>query len=174
VVPGVIIIDNPIGFNDVQDVLGGLLGSLQAIIAILALIFIVIGGILYMTAAGDEGRVKIAKGMITVAVVGFALGVAAPSFLKQIGEILGWGAIPAPVAGKPFIEIATNILNFLLSITGVIAIIMLVVGGIMYLTSAGDEERIATGKKIIQFSLIGIAIALGALVIVGQLANFFG
>lgn len=172
-VNGTIEVTNPIGFNTVQGSLDSILGTLQAIIAIISIIFIVIGGILYMTAAGDEGRVKTAKGAITAAMVGLALGVAAPSFLKQIGDILGWGAIPGPVAGRSFLEIATSVLNFLLSVTGIIGIIMLVVGGLMYMTSAGDEDRIDTGKKIVQYSIIGIAISLGALVIVTQLANFF-
>ncbi|MBP9728009.1 MAG: hypothetical protein KBD27_01385 [Candidatus Moranbacteria bacterium] len=172
-VSGTIDVTNPIGFDTVQDSLDSILGSLQAIIAIISLIFIVIGGILYMTASGDEGRVKTAKGAITAAMIGLALGVAAPSFLKQIGDILGWGAIPGPATGKPFLEIATNVLNFLLSITGIIGIIMLVVGGLMYITSAGDEDRMDTGKKIVQYSIIGIAISLGALVIVTQLAKLF-
>lgn len=43
----------------------------------------------------------------------------------------------------------------------------------MYMTSAGDEDRMDTGKKIVQYSIIGIAIALGSLVLVTQLARFF-
>lgn len=168
-------IDNPLELNTVEDVLDSVLGSLQAIIAILSIIFIVIGGILYITAAGDEGRIRTAKGAITAAMVGLALGIGAPSFLKQIGEVLGWGAIDSgPVAdAETLAGIATNVLNFLLSIVGVIGIIMLVIGGLMYLTAAGDEDRINTGKKIVNYSIIGISVALAALVIVTQIAKFF-
>lgn len=168
-------IENPLELDTVQEVLDSVLGSLQAIIAILSIIFIVIGGILYITAAGDEGRIRTAKGAITAAMVGLALGIGAPSFLKQIGETLGWGDIVSgPVSDASTLSgIATNVLNFLLSIVGVIGIIMLVVGGLMYLTAAGDEDRINSGKKIVNYSIIGIAIALAALVIVTQIANFF-
>ncbi len=168
-------VNNPVAFTTVEGVLDSLLGSLQAIIAILSLIFIVIGGILYMTAAGDEGRLTTAKSVITAALIGLALGIAAPSFLKQIGEVLGWGPIAAGAVAtsKTLAEIATSVLNFLLSVVGVVGIIMLVVGGLMYLTSAGDEERINTGKKIVQYSIIGVMVALAALVIVTQLAGFF-
>lgn len=110
-------VTNPIGFSKVEDSLDSILGSLQAIITVISIIFIVIGGILYTTAAGDESRVKTAKGAITAAMVGLAIGVAAPSFLKQIGAILGWGPIPSATTGKPFLEIATNVLNFLLSLS---------------------------------------------------------
>ena len=105
----------------------------------------------------------------------FAIGLAAPSFLKEIGSVLGWGAVnSSAVAGAVTLsQIATNVLNFLLSIVGILAIIMLVVGGIMYLTAAGDEDRIDSGKKIVKYSIIGIVVALAALVIVSQIAAFF-
>jgi hypothetical protein len=48
---------------------------------------------------------------------------------------------------------------------------MLIVGGIMYLTSAGDDDRISTAKKIVTYSIIGIFISLASLVIVRQIAN---
>jgi glucose uptake protein GlcU len=60
-----------------------------------------------------------------------------------------------------------------LSIVGVVALIMLVVGAFMYLTAAGEEDRIDTGKSIVKYSIIGIAIALAALVLVRQVASFF-
>lgn len=118
---------------------------------------------------------KTAKGAITAAMIGLAIGLAAPSFLKEIGTVLGWGAVSSTaVAGAATLsQIATSVLNFLLSIVGVLAIIMLVVGAIMYLTAAGDEDRIDTGKKIVTYSIIGIAVALSALVIVSQIAAFF-
>jgi len=170
-----IVVSNPLSYNTVDGVLTATLGTLQAIIAILATIALVIGGILYMTAAGDEGRVKTAKTTVTAAIVGLALGIAAPSFLKQIGEVLGWGPIAAGPAAtaKTLTEIAMGVLNFLLSIVGIIAITMLVVGGLMYMMSAGDEKRIETGKQIVKYAIIGIAIALGVQVIVTQLARFF-
>ena len=158
-----------------EDVLNSLLGTLRGIIVILSLVFIVIGAVLYITSAGDEGRMKTAKGAITAAMIGLAIGIAAPSFLKEIGNVLGWGAVNSgAVAGaKTLSEIARNVLDFLLSIVGILAIIMLVVGGIMYLTAAGNEDQIDTGKKIVKWSIVGIAVALASLVIVSQIAALF-
>jgi hypothetical protein len=64
-----------------------------------------------------------------------------------------------------------NVLNFLLGIFGTLAIIMLLIGGIMYMTSAGDDNRIEAGKKIFKYSVIGIVLALASLVIVQQIAK---
>lgn len=168
-------VKNPLAFNTVQDLLNSILGFLQGAIVILSLIMIVIGAMVYMTAAGDEKRVSTGKTIITAALVGLALAIAAPSFLKEIGNILEWGKVDssAVTGAKTLAQIATSVLNFLLSVVGVIGIIMMVVGGLMYLTAAGDEDRIKTGKSITVYSIIGIAIALAALVLVTQIATFF-
>lgn len=167
-------VTNPVNFNTVNDLLGRVLTFLQTFIVILALIFIIIGAFLYISSGGDSGRVETAKRCITAALIGLALGIAAPAFLRQISDILGWAAPPPAGVGTnlTLIQIATNVLDFLLSVVGVIALIMLVVGAFMYLTAAGDEDRIDTGKKIVKYSLIGITIALAALVIVRQIAAF--
>lgn len=171
-------ISNPLTYTTVNGLLGSLLTWLQAILATLALVFIVIGGFLYITSGGDTGRAETAKKCIWAAVIGFALAIAAPSFLREIGKILGWGPASAslpPGVGTSLsiLAILKNALDFLLSIVGIIAIIMLVVGGIMYLTSAGDEDRIDTAKSIVKYALIGIFVALTSLVLVNQLARFF-
>ncbi|MDO8565886.1 MAG: hypothetical protein Q7S04_01720 [Candidatus Moranbacteria bacterium] len=188
---------NPLLFNTVEGLLGSLLGTLQGIIVVLALVFIVIGAVLYVTSAGNEGQMTLAKGAITAAMIGLALGIAAPSFLKEISGILGWTpAITCPTAvsatvtaddiakctaaqatlaaGKPLSEIALNVLNFLLSIVGVLTVIMMVVGGVIYLTAAGNEDQIDTGKKIVNYATIGILVSLASLILVRQIASFFG
>ena len=88
---------------------------------------------------------------------------------------MDWGDIGSgPVQdAKTLSDIAINVLNFLLSTVGVVAIIMMVIGGMMYLTAAGDEHRIDVGKSIVKYSIIGVAITLGALVLVNQIASFF-
>lgn len=166
---------NPLQYDTVEEVLNSLLGTLQGIIVILSLVFIVIGAVLYITSAGNDKQMTMAKGAITASMIGLAIGLAAPSFLKEIGTVLGWGAVDSSaVAGaRTLSQIARSVLDFLLSIVGVLAIIMLVVGGIMYLTAAGNEDQIDSGKKIVKYSIIGIAVALAALVIVSQIAAFF-
>lgn len=70
-------------------------------------------------------------------------------------------------------SILLNVLQFLLSIIGILGIIGLVVSGMLYFFSAGDRNRIALAKRSAVGSIIGIIIALGALVLVSQLADFF-
>lgn len=169
---GTISFSNPLSFSTVQDATTVFLNALQGIIVTLAIIFIVIGGVLYIISGGDEGKIKTAKAAITAAMIGLAIAIAAPSFLKEI-YIMVTGAAPAGVGGSTIAEIAGRVLNFLLSIVGVLALIMLVIGGAMYIIAAGDESKIETAKKIVKWAIIGIVVALGALVLVTQVANFF-
>lgn len=166
-------VTDPLGFSDVDTFLGKILGWLQSVIVVFALIFLLIGAFFYLTSGGDSGRVETAKNCIFYALLGVAIGVAAPAFIKQIYDILGATTPTLPSGGTSLtlLQIAQKLLDFLLSIVGVVAIIMLVVGAFMYLTAAGDEDRIDTGKKIAKYSLIGITIALASLLLVRQIAN---
>ncbi len=73
----------------------------------------------------------------------------------------------------PVSEVLGNILDFLLSAFGILAILALAVAGAMYLLSAGDTERAAQAKRAAMYAGVGVAVALGALVIVRQIGSFF-
>lgn len=170
-----VVITNPVEYNTVEEFLSRVLTRARQIIVVLSLVFILIGAIMYITSAGSPGMIEQAKKAITASLIGLAIGIAAPSFLKEIGTILGWQGINnSDVSGALTLSaIAMNVLNFLLGILGVLAMVMLVIGGIMYLTSAGDEDRIDKGKKIFTYSIIGIIVAMSSLVVVKQIAKFF-
>lgn len=168
---------NPLQFGDTGDlgqVLGSVLSAMQGIIVVLGIIFIIIGALIYITSGGNESRMTLGKTAITAALIGLALGIATPSFLKEIAGVLGWGAIDAAIVAAPTLSsLALKVLNFLLSIIGVLAIIMLVIGGLIYLTAAGDENKAETGKKIVTYAVVGVSVALAALVITTQVASLF-
>ena len=171
--------DNPIAFTTVSELLNSILSHLMGIIAIIAVIFIIIGGVMYMMSGGNETMITRAKKTWTGAIIGFAIALASPTFLKEIQKILGGsgtnGNAQQWVSNALTIkQIAVHVLNLLLSVVGIVAIIALVIGGGMYLTSYGDEKKIDTGKRIITYAIIGIVVSLAALVIVRQVANLLG
>jgi len=170
---------NPIAFKTVSELLNSILDHLLGIIAIIAVIFIIIGGVMYMMSGGSETMITRAKKTWTGAVIGFAIALASPTFLKEIQKILGGngtnGNAQQWVSNALTIkQIAVNVLNLLLSVIGIVAIIALVIGGGMYLTAYGNEKKIDTGKRITTYAIIGIAVSLAALVIVHQVAHLLG
>lgn len=57
-------------------------------------------------------------------------------------------------------EIVKTIVQFFLTFLGLIAVVMIIYGGFLYVTSAGKEESIGTAKKIIMYAVIGIIVIL--------------
>lgn len=71
--------------------------------------------------------------------------------------------------------IISTIINWILAIVGVIAVFMIILGGIQYSTSAGDSGKVKKAKDTILYGIIGLVIALLAAAIVNfVLAGIFG
>jgi hypothetical protein len=87
-------------------------------------------------------------------------------------------SLPIAVSAGPIDEAQplsvglTNILDFLLSIIGVVAIIGLIVSGFLYFSAVGDMRQIALAKKATLASVTGIVIALGGYVLIRAVAAF--
>ena len=63
-------------------------------------------------------------------------------------------------------SIVISLMNWLLALVGIIGIIGFVIAGIIYLTSAGDDNRIGTAKKAMTWSIVGVIVALIGYVII--------
>lgn len=53
-----------------------------------------------------------------------------------------------------------TITNVLLFIIGAVSVIMLIIGGIRYTTSQGDQTAVQNAKNTILYSIVGIVVAL--------------
>ncbi len=61
-------------------------------------------------------------------------------------------------------SIIENVMNWLLALVGIIGVIAFAIAGILYLTAAGDDDRIKTAKSAMLYAIIGIIVALVGLV----------
>ena len=68
--------------------------------------------------------------------------------------------IANPITTSDFSQIIENTLLWVLGIAGSIALFALIAGGVMYITSAGDEQKVAASKKIFNFTIIGLILIL--------------
>jgi len=59
-----------------------------------------------------------------------------------------------------------QITNTILYIVGVIAVIMLIIGGIRYVISGGDAKKVTDAKNTVLYAIIGLVIAVFAYAIV--------
>ncbi|MCW3819805.1 pilin [Micromonospora sp. DR5-3] len=77
------------GPNSIAQVIANITGWVMGIIALVATMFLVIGGLRYMAAGGDPAQVEQAKGNVKSALVGYALAVLSPIILQVLQGILG-------------------------------------------------------------------------------------
>lgn len=67
-----------------------------------------------------------------------------------------------------------NVVEFILTILASLAVLMIVVSGIMYITAGGDQGRIDTAKSLLTNSVIGLVVSLVAWVIVYSVSRALG
>lgn len=59
-----------------------------------------------------------------------------------------------------------NVINFIFEVSVALAVVFIIYGGFLVLTAADSPERLGQGKKTIISAIIGLAIALGAWMII--------
>lgn len=59
-----------------------------------------------------------------------------------------------------FNELAKSIINIAIGVIGAIFVILFIVGGVQYLTSAGNEEASTKAKKLLVDAVIGLVIVI--------------
>lgn len=75
--------------------------------------------------------------------------------------------IAGAVGGETSVRaLIVTIINFFLFFLGLIATIMIIYGGVTYVTAAGEQERVDSAKKIITYAIVGIIIVLLSFAIV--------
>ncbi len=71
-----------------------------------------------------------------------------------------------PISTADFAKIVENVLLWILSVAGSLAIFAFIVGGIMYMTSSGDEQKANNAKKVITWTIIGTVLILASYAII--------
>ncbi len=63
-------------------------------------------------------------------------------------------------------EVVDSVINYAFLAAMVVAPLIILFGAFTFMTAAGDPEKVATGKKIIFWAIVGLAIALFSKVII--------
>ena len=83
------------------------------------------------------------------------------------------GVDPTISKYQDFGALVTRIVNFALGFVGLIAFVMLVIGGFWFLTAAGNDDQATKGRKTIIYAIIGIIVILLSYSIVFTLTSHF-
>jgi hypothetical protein len=63
------------------------------------------------------------------------------------------------------VDVVFTVINWILIVTGAAAVLMLIVGGFRYITSAGNEGQVEAAKETMTSAIFGLVIVLLAFVI---------
>jgi len=66
---------------------------------------------------------------------------------------------PGNLPNTAFDVMLLNITSWLLSFVIILAILVIVYGGVFYITSVGEADRIETAKTIITYGIVGLVVA---------------
>lgn len=75
-------------------------------------------------------------------------------------------ATPSGAGTVPLATLIKNIVNILLFVVGVASVIIIIIGGLRYVTSAGDSSQISGAKNTILYAVVGLVVATMAFAIV--------
>jgi hypothetical protein len=141
---------------------------LKTIAGTAAVIFIMLGGVMYMASGGNSGIAERAKNTLIYAMIGLVIVVAAPLFLSDIMIVLN-GSGSSGSSG--LLTVAKNVLQVLLACIGIFGILGLMNGALIMFISSGDEKTLEMARSSVKYSLIAIAMSAGALVLVKAFAD---
>jgi hypothetical protein len=85
----------------------------------------------------------------------------APALALGIND-LGTNYINTGLGNADPREIASSIINIALGFLGVLAVIIILIGGFKWMTAAGNEDQIADAKKVLMAGIIGLVIILAS------------
>lgn len=89
---------------------------------------------------------------LAVSLLALPLVASAVSF-ENLGGTLGLGS-------KDLKGTVITFIQWILGLLALIAVIMILYGGFVWLTAGGNEEKVATAKKVISAAVIGLVVVL--------------
>jgi len=80
--------------------------------------------------------------------------------IPVVTQAAGW-AVPTQPTDAPtsFDGVVMNATNWILGFVTMIAVLMIIWGGVQYLTSAGNQDQARSAKDTLKFALMGLVVA---------------
>lgn len=141
-------------------------------IGAVAVLMIVRNGMNMVTAGGSDDKIAKDKKNLIYSALGLILIIVADNLISNVFYKIDLTRYPSVGGATPGIDTTrglkeiVGLTNIIVAFVGPIAILMLIAGGIMYITAAGKEETMNKAKRLIMVTIIGIIIIYGAFAIV--------
>lgn len=81
---------------------------------------------------------------------------------------------PQGLPDDSIVAVLGKVTQFVTGLIAVLAILMIVISGIMYITSAGDSTKVSQAKDWLTYSVVGLVVSLLGYVIVVAVGSALG
>jgi glucose uptake protein GlcU len=81
---------------------------------------------------------------------------------KLAATLVGDNSTTVNIPSLTGAQVLQNGLNIAYFLAGTIAVIVIIIGGIMYVTSAGNSGNITKAKNMLLYSVVGLVIIIAA------------
>jgi len=146
---------------------------LKYLLGSLASLYFIRAGAVMVTSGHSEEDITREKKNIALAAAGLFMVIMSDLVVKQILFDAEYNDSTSEtvvqINQNDFITQMVGITNLVVTFVGPIMMLGIVIGGVLYVTAGGDEERTGLAKKIIMNSIIGIIIIYGAFALVSTI-----
>lgn len=148
---------------------------------LIALAMIVAGAVSVLIAVHPAGAVNVFESSCGGGSGGTGTGTGGTGNTGGAGGSAGGGSLSGTSSGgticdsqgDDFYEIMKTIINTILMVLGMVAVIMIVIGGIRYTTSNGEASQIQSAKNTVLYAVVGLIVAIFAYAIVNFVIEAF-
>lgn len=132
---------------------------------------------LFLTAAGQPGKVVQARTTLIWAVIGAAILLMAVPLINLVVSTVG-GTTSAQCSGTAATSGAFQVLYALINwftwLLGLLSVAIGLYAGFLYMTSRGEPQKVATAHRVIFYAVVGILVAIIAFSALSIVKNFIG
>ncbi len=152
----------------------GVLDMLLRLAGLVAVGFVIYGGIQYVTSQGESDKTKRALNTIINSLVGLGITTIAAATVAFLGARIGAGAsttangLPAINAGDSQLQ---TILTIFFGVLSAGSLLVIVLAGFRYATAAGDASAMSRAKNTIIYAAVGLLVSFTAFGIVAFALN---
>lgn len=145
---------------------------IKYILGSFAVLMIVRAGLKLVTKGGNEEEVGKNRKRIMFSILGLLLVFAGEIITKKVFYNIttdGYSAkegISFGIKAADGVKEIIGVTNLAVSFLGPIAILMLIISSVMYITSGGEDEKMNRAKRLITATIIGIVIIYGGFALV--------
>lgn len=106
----------------------------------------------------------------------YALGASILVLPAMASAQLNLGAVgdSSKLEDTPISQVITTLMEWLLYLVGFLGVIAFVISGILYLTAAGDDDKIDKAKTTMIYGIVGVIVALMGLIIINAVNTWLG